>query len=219
MQATIEGAPAFAHVHADLEPGESIVAESDAMASMDADLTMTTRLNGGLIGGLGRKFLGGESLFINEFLNQTDGIRRVTLVRATPGEIRSVDLDGGSLYLQPGAYVCSTPGIKLGLGWAGLASLIGREGLFKLIVSGAGTVWCGAYGSLVEKEVTGEYIVDTSHLVSYEPQLKLKVQLAGGMLSSILGGEGLVTRIEGNGRIVIQTRSLAGLKSWLNPRI
>ena len=62
----------------------------------------------------------------------------------------------------------------------------------------------------------GEFIVDTSHLVTYEPQLKLKVQLAGGIFSSFFGGEGLVTRINGKGNIVIR-RSLEGLKSWLNP--
>jgi uncharacterized protein (AIM24 family) len=61
--------------------------------------------------------------------------------------------------------------------------------------------------------------VDTSHLVIYEPQLKLKIQMAGGIFSSFLGGEGLVTRVNGKGNVVIQTRSLEGLKSWLNPRL
>jgi uncharacterized protein (TIGR00266 family) len=105
------------------------------------------------------------------------------------------------------------------LKWAGFASLIGREGLFKLIVFGTGTVWYGAYGALLDKAVDGEFIVDTSHLVTYEPQLTLKVQLAGGIFGSFFGGEGLVTRVNGKGNIVIQTRSLDGLKSWLNPRL
>ncbi len=82
-----------------------------------------------------------------------------------------------------------------------------------------GKVWYGAYGELLEKDVEGEYIVDTAHLVSYQPHLKLKVQLAGGIFSSFFGGEGLVTRIQGTGKIVIQTRSLTGLANWLNPRI
>jgi uncharacterized protein (TIGR00266 family) len=219
MKTTTQGGPSFAHVHVDLEPGESIIAESDAMASMSADLDLTTRLNGGFFGGLARKYLGGESLFINEFKNNTNGPRRVTLVPGTPGDVDQVELNGNSLCLQPGAYLMSTPGIKLGLKWAGFASFIGREGLFKLIVSGTGTVWYGAYGSLMSREVDGEFIVDTSHLVTYEPQLKLKVQLAGGLFSSLFGGEGLVTRLVGKGNIVIQTRSLQGLKSWLNPRL
>ncbi len=219
MITRLEGQPAFAHLHVDLEPGESIVAEPDSMASMSADLDLSVRFNGGFFSGLCKKYLGDESLFINEFVNRTSGPRRVTLVQATPGDIGRADLNGNSLCLQPGAYLASTPGVQLGLKWAGFASLIGGEGLFKLVVSGTGTVWYGAYGSLAERAVDGEFIVDTSHLVAYDPSLKLKVQLAGGLFGSFFGGEGLVTRVVGRGKIVIQTRSLDGLKNWLNPRL
>jgi len=218
MQAKIEGAPTFAHIHYDLAPGESIVAESDAMTSMDADLDMEAKLNGGFFPALAKRFLGGESLFINVFTNNTESNRRLSITQGTPGDIRQIGLTGASICLQPGAYIASTPGIKLGVKWAGLASFIGREGLFKLMVSGTGTLWYGAYGSLVEKQIEGEYIVDTGHLVAYQPHLKLKVQLAGGLFSSFLGGEGLVTRVEGYGKVVLQTRSLSGLAGWLNPK-
>jgi uncharacterized protein (TIGR00266 family) len=219
MKTSIEGRPAFAHLHVDLEPGESVIAEADAMAGMSADLDMKARLNGGFFRAIARRIFGGESLFINEFKNNTAGTCRVTLVQTTAGDMGAVELTGNSLCLQPGAYIASTPGVKLGLKWAGFASFIGREGLFKLMVSGHGTVWYGAYGSLLERTVDGEFIVDTSHLVTYEPQLKLKVQLAGGIFGSFFGGEGLVTRVNGKGRIIIQTRSLEGLRSWLNPRL
>lgn len=219
MNVEMKGAPSFAHLHVQLEPGESIIAEADAMSSMSASLDMNTKFNGGFFSGLCKRYLGGESLFINEFINNTGETCKLTLAQATPGNMREVDLNGETLCLQPGAYICSTPGIKLGLKWAGFASFIGREGLFKLTVSGMGKVWYGAYGELLEKDVEGEYIVDTAHLVSYQPHLKLKVQLAGGIFSSFFGGEGLVTRIQGTGKIVIQTRSLSGLANWLNPRI
>ena len=219
MKAKIEGAPAFAHIHVDLDPGDRIIAESDAMSSMDADLDMKAAFNGGCLPGLAKKFLGGESLFINIFSNNTSGKRRLTLVQPTPGDIRRLDLDGDSFYFQPGAFIAATPAIKLGLKWAGFPSWLGREGLFKLRVSGTGSIWYGAYGGLVEKEIDGEYRVDTSHLVAYDPSITLKVQLAGGLASSFFGGEGLVTRVMGKGKIVVQTRSLHGLKDWLNPKI
>jgi uncharacterized protein (TIGR00266 family) len=219
MQAEIKGAPSFAHMHVYLDPGERLVVEADAMSSMSADLDMKTRFNGGFFSALAKRFLGDESLFVNEFINDTPGVCKLTLAQATPGNMREVQLNGDSLCLQPGAYICSETGIKLGLRWAGFASFIAREGLFKLVVSGYGRVWYGAYGELLEKEIDGEYIVDTAHLVSYEPQLKLKVQLAGGIFSSFFGGEGLVTRVVGKGKIVIQTRSLSGMANWLNPRI
>jgi uncharacterized protein (TIGR00266 family) len=216
MNTEILGKPAFAYVNVDLDPGESVIAESDAMSSMSATLDMKASFNGGLFSGLAKKFLGGESLFVNTFTNNTDTPQRVTLVQATPGDIVEIELTGNSYCMQPGAYICSTPGLKLGVKWAGISSFIGREGLFKLQVTGTGKLWYGAYGGLLEKEIDGEFIVDTSHLVAYEPQLKLKTQLAGGIFSSFFSGEGLVTRVEGKGKIIIQTRSMSALADWTN---
>jgi len=126
------------------------------------------------------------------------------------------ELNGNSYCLQPSAYICSTQGVKLGIKWAGFASLIAREGLFKLVVSGNGKVIFGSYGAMIEKQVEGEYIVDTSHLVAYDPNIKLKIQLSGDIISSITSGEGFVTRLIGSGKIVLQSRSLSGLSSWIN---
>jgi len=219
MQSVVHGSPSFAYVDVTLEPGEKIIAESDAMSSMAADLDMQAKLNGGLIGGLGKKFLGGESLFINHFSNNTDGARKLTLVQPQPGDVCQHQLTGDGICLQPGAYICSTTGVKLGVRWAGLVSGISREGFFKLVCKGEGTLWFGAYGGLMEREIDGEYIVDSSHLVAYEPHMKLKLQMAGGIFSSFFGGEGLVTRVVGKGKIWTQTRSVSGLAGWLNPKI
>ena len=148
------------------------------MTSMASDLDMKASFNGGFFSGLAKKFLGGESLFVNTYTNNTSEPKRVTLVQATPGDIIEIDLEDQNYCLQPGAYIASTPGLKLGVKWAGFASWIGKEGLFKLQVKGTGKLLYGAYGGLLEREVDGEFIVDTSHLVAYEPQLKLKTQLA-----------------------------------------
>jgi len=219
MEAEIKDRPAFAHVVVTLGPGESITAEADAMATMAAELELETTLNGGFFSALGKRLFGREPMFINSFTNNTMQEKQVMFSQGIPGDIMSIELNGNSFCLQPGAYLCSTPGVELGLKWAGVKSWISREGLCKLEVSGHGTVWYGAYGGMVEKEVDGEYIVDTSHLVGYDPSLSFNVQLAGGFFSSLFGGEGLVTRLEGRGMAVIQTRSLSGLAGWLNPRL
>jgi uncharacterized protein (AIM24 family) len=60
-----------------------------------------------------KKYLGGESLFINEFTNNTSGPRRITLVqstRATSARFNSRETH----VFSAGAYLASTPGIKLG---------------------------------------------------------------------------------------------------------
>lgn len=219
MKTAIKGSDAFAFVELELAPGEKVIAEADAMSSMAADLDMQAKFNGGFFVALMRKFLVGETVFVNHFSNNTKGERRLTLVQPTPGAVRCLELNNDTFYLQPGAFLACTSDVKLGVKFAGFISWIAREGLFRIVVSGTGKVWYGAYGALLEREIDGEYIVDTSHLVGYTPGIALKLQLAGGIFSSMFGGEGLVTRVVGKGRIVIQTRSLSGLASWINPKL
>ena len=219
MKTEIKGSPSFGYIDVDLDPGERIYAESDAMSSMSADLDLNARLNGNFLSAFMKRLLGNESFFISKYTNNTTGTRRVTLVQSTPGEIREMELNGNSICLQPGAWLASTEGIRLGIRWAGITSFIAREGLFKLEAEGKGKVWFGAYGGLVEHEVNGEFLVDTAHLVAYEPTLKISLKLAGGLFSSFFGGEGLVTKITGHGKIIIQSRSLSGLAAWINPKL
>lgn len=219
MKVEIKGGQAFSYLQLDLEPNDALLAESDAMSSMDAALDLKAGFNGGLVKALLRRFLGNESLFISRFYNTTDKPRRLILAPPNPGEIKSIKLNNETFNLQPGAFIACTEGVELGLQWAGFVSWIAREGLFRLHLKGTGTVFYGAYGALLERELDGETIVDTGHLVAYDSGIKLKLQFAGGIFSSLFGGEGLVTRLEGKGRVVLQSRSITGLASWLNPKI
>jgi uncharacterized protein (TIGR00266 family) len=216
MKIQLNGNPSFAYAQVDLDPTEYIIAESGAMATMDAALDLDSKLNGGFIKGLARKFFGGESLFINHFVNNTSSTRSMTITQPTPGSMVLHELGNTTLCLQPTAFIASESSVNLNTKFAGLISFISGEGLFKITVSGPGRVLFGAFGGIIEKEVRGEMIIDTGHLVAYEPQLKLKIQMSGGIISSITSGEGLVTRIEGDGKIWIQTRNLQGFASWIN---
>jgi uncharacterized protein (TIGR00266 family) len=215
MNVEVRHRPSFATIFAELGPGDAITAESDAMASMDSDVEMTTGFNGGFFLGLLLKFFGGESLFVNTF-RTAKAKAQLVLSQGTPGDIQEVQLNNETLLLQPGAFVAATAGVKMGVGWAGFASFIGREGLFRLKVSGTGTLWFGAYGGIFERDIDREYVVDTGHLVAYEPTISLKMALAGGIFSSFFSGEGLVSRVQGRGRIYLQSRSIDGLASWTN---
>ncbi len=218
MQAEIRYRPSFATVFVELSGQDRIVAEADAMASMSTNLGIDTHLSRSFFSALGKKFFGGESLFVNEFYVESGQQGELVLTQNTPGDIVAIELNGGGICLQPGAFIACTSGIELKTQWAGFKSMIAREGLFKLYLCGKGKVWFGAYGGVVEKQVQGEYLVDTGHLVGYEPQLQLKLQMAGGVFSSLFSGEGLLSRLQGNGKIYLQTRCLQGLASWVNPR-
>jgi uncharacterized protein (TIGR00266 family) len=220
MKTVIEGKPAFSFLKVELEPNETIIAESDAMSSMASELDMSAKFNGGLFIGLVKKYLGNESLFVNEFTNNTASTKTLTLVQATPGDIMIKELKEGDIYyLQPGSFLASEKGVKIDISWAGIGSFIGGEGLFRLKASGSGKLIFGAYGGLVEKEIDGDYIVDTGHLVSYDPSITINIQLAGGVVSSLMSGEGIVMRLNGKGKIVMQTRNLGSLVTWINRQL
>ena len=153
-----------------------------------------------------------------QFRRTHDG-GEVVLTQAVPGDIECLALAGNTLFLQPGAYIASDPDVKLELGWAGWRSFIAGEGLFRLKVRGQGRVWFGAYGGIFQREIGEEYIVDSGHLIAYEPTIQIRVGMAGGIINSFLSGEGIVTRVKGPGRIYMQSRNFSALAAWTNSHL
>ena len=217
METEIRNKPSFANIHMKLGPGDMVIAEADAMASMSSTIDIKTKWSGGFTKAVLRRVFGSESMFVNVFSTESEGER--VLTQPFPGDIECLDLKGNTLYLQPGAFLACEPGVKLGLGWAGVRMLIAREGLFRLKVSGTGRVWFGAYGGIFEREIGEEYVVDSGHLVAYEPSIKIRIGMAGGIFSSFFSGEGLVTKVTGPGRIYMQSRSFGGLAAWANSHL
>ncbi|NET51491.1 MAG: TIGR00266 family protein [Merismopedia sp. SIO2A8] len=219
MKSEIRYKPAFATLFITLKPGERLVAEAGAMASMAGQLSMKTEFFGGFFPGLMKSFFGGESLFVNVFTNSSSQPQDLVLTQSSIGDIVRIELNGNAMCFQPGAYIAHTPGIKVEVQWAGFASWIAREGLFKLKMSGRGVVFCGAYGGLSEVRVQNDFIVDNGHLVAYEPNIKMNIKLAGGLFGSLTSGEGLVNRLTGRGKIYLQSRSVDGLVRFLRPKL
>jgi uncharacterized protein (TIGR00266 family) len=217
MQADIVNKPSFANIVVKLNAGEQIIAEADAMVCMSSTVQIDTQWSGGVIRAILKRVFGGESMFVNRFSTESQGELRLT--QPLPGDIDCITLNGNTMYLQPGAFLACEPGVKLGLSWAGWRMLVAREGLFRLTVSGNGRVWFGAYGGIFQKEIDSEFIVDSGHLVAYEPTVKVRIGMAGGIFSSFFSGEGLVTKLTGPGRIYLQSRSFDGLAAWTNSHL
>ena len=219
MECEIKYKPAFSAIFVTLEPGEKIIAESGAMATMDGHVTITTELSGSFLEAIAKKFFGGESLFINTFSNNTKQYASVVLTQSVVGDIEEIEIHGKDMYFQPGAYIASTPGVKLGVRWAGFTSWFAGEGLFKLRLSGKGKAYFGAYGGITKKAIDGEFIVDTGHLVAYEPGIEMGIKLSNGLIGSLTSGEGFVNRLTGRGNIYLQSRSIGGLVGFLRSKV
>ena len=219
MNYEIQYKPAFSTIFVNLDPGDRMTAEAGAMISMDEKLQMKTTFSGGFFSAILKKIFGKESLFVNTYTNKQKQRLTLVLSRSIIGDVEALELNNQEICFQPGAYIAHTSGIKMGVAFAGFASWIAGEGLFKLKVKGQGTVFFGSYGGLTQKEVKGEYVVDNGHLVAYEPNLKMGIRLAGGILGSLTSGEGLVNRMKGNGKIYLQSRSIDGLVRFLTPKV
>ncbi|MEO2012545.1 MAG: TIGR00266 family protein [Pirellulaceae bacterium] len=215
MKHEILGNPDYGQLSVELGPGESFISEGGAMAWMSDRMELESRMMGGFIKSIIRKFAGGESAFLVQYSHPTGG--SVTFSPATPGTVLHRQLNGDSLILTKGAFLGCTSDINLSVKFGGWKSLFSGEGAFQVVCSGTGDLFFNAYGAVLEKEVNGELTVDTSHVVAWEPTLDYRIGGMGGLKSTLLSGEGLVLNFSGTGKIYLQTRTLGGLAGWLSP--
>jgi uncharacterized protein (TIGR00266 family) len=219
MRVQLEQGPAFTLARVALERGESVRGESGAMVSMTGSIEIATKMQGGLLSALARSVLTSESFFQNTF-TAARGPGEVTFAPSLPGDIRVREMHGESLILQSGAYLASDTSIEIETKWGGARSFFGREGLFLLRASGNGPLLFSSYGAIVEVDVPQDgYVVDTGHVVAFEPSLHWDVSRVGGLKSTFFSGEGLVSRFSGTGRLWLQTRSFDAFIGSITPYI
>ncbi len=211
--------PSYSLAVVNMECDEEIVAESGAMVSMSSGIAIETSARGGLFGGLARKFLGGESFFLNTF--HADEAGEITLAPPLPGDVFHTDMRNETLLVQSGSYMASSRDISVDTQWGGARTFFSKEGLFLLRVQGSGDLFLSSYGAIHIKELRrGEsYIVDTGHMVAFDETVDYQVTRVGGLKSTLFSGEGLVCQLTGPGRILIQSRSADSFLSWLIPQL
>ena len=210
---------AFPLVRCDLEKGESIKAESDAMVAMSPTLVVEGKMEGGLLSGLARSFLAGEKFFFQE-ITAKHGPGYVLLAHALPGGIVSVELDGSyDLRVQKDGFLAATQGIKIDTKMQNLTKgIFSGEGFFIVNISGRGTVFLSSYGAIHPVNVPEgeEMIIDNGHLVAWPAHMSYEIKKASsGWISSITSGEGLACRFQGPGEILIQTRNPGAFEGWI----
>ncbi len=215
MEYKIEGNPDFGQLTVDLTPGDRFIAEGGAMAWMSDGVQMKAKMLGGPLKAMFRKLVGGESAFVGEYQHPKFG--SATFSPSRPGTVMQRTLRGDSFILTGGSYMASTPGIKLKTKFAGLRGLFSGEGTFFIECTGEGELFFNSYGAILEKEIDGTFVVDTGHVVAWEPGLKYKVTGMGSIKSTLFSGEGLVLKFSGSGKIYLQTRTLDGVARWLTP--
>jgi len=204
-------------VQIELRQGEEIYAEAGAMLYMGAGIDLQARMQGGVVQGLMRKFLAGESLFMSVFrCNAPNG--KLALANPIAGKIFPIQLHNNTVLAERNAFLCAIGNVNLSIAFTKRfgAGLFGGEGFILQKISGEGLVFLHAGGTMINFDLApGETMrVDTGCIVSMAETVTYDIQYVGGFRNALFGGEGLFyATLTGPGRITLQTLPFSRLAS------
>lgn len=224
MQIELTSRPAGSAARVRLDHNESLTAEVGAMIACteQVDIDTTTRSKGGgggIMKGV-KRMLGGENLFLNHFTaNAPD--QEVIVGPALVGDVIHHQLDNATMICQGDAWLASSEGIEIDATWRGFGkALFSGESMFWVRCSGSGDLLLNSFGAIYEIEVDGSYTVDTGHIVAFEETLDFKIGKSNdSLLGSFLGGEGLVCKFAGHGKLYCQTHNPPSFGQALGPSL
>jgi uncharacterized protein (TIGR00266 family) len=218
LEYEIKYKPSYSMLVVKLEPNESVTAEAGAMTYMEPNIDVKTRKRErSLLGTLGLALLGRQSFFVNDYRAEK-GLGEVAFVSAPVGDIETLEVKPNQGYIiQSASYIASTQKVDLDIKWQGFTKGLFGQGLFMIKVSGEGKLFINTFGAIDKHTLDAgkSLIVDNFHLVAFSDTCDYDVRKFGGLKSTILGGEGLVTEIRGPGDVYIQTKNLREFVEWL----
>ena len=192
-----------------LKQGEEVFAEAGSMLYMANGVELQAKMQGGVMKGLMRKFLAGESMFMSVFRsNVAEG--KMALANPIAGKIFPLELRGNTVLAERNAFLCGIGNIDLSIALTKRfgAGLFGGEGFILQKLTGHGLVFLHAGGNVLEFDLgPGEQMrVDTGCIVSMADTVRYDIQYVGGFKNALFGGEGLFfAALTGPGHVVLQT--------------
>ncbi|MFZ4476095.1 MAG: TIGR00266 family protein [Saprospiraceae bacterium] len=214
-------------VEIELDPNETVIAESGSFMFMDEGIEMATVFgdgsgrSDGFFGKLmtaGKRLLTGESLFITTFTNVVPGKQRVTFAAPYAGKIVALDLSqfDGKVICQKDAFLCAAKGVQVGIEFQRKlgTGLFGGEGFIMQKLEGDGMAFVHAGGYILERELgVGETLrVDTGCIVGFTSRVNYDIQFIKGIKNMVFGGEGLFfAQLRGPGKVWLQSLPVSRL--------
>ena len=207
-------------VEVELDPQETVVAEAGAMNYMEDGISFEAKMGDGteakegflgVLKGVGKRVLTGESMFLTHFTNAGGGKKRVAFAAPYPGKIIPVNLQSvqGEFFCQKDAFLCAAMGTKVGIAFTQRlgTGFFGGEGFILQKLNGDGMAFVHAGGTVIKKEMRGEKIlVDTGCLVGFTQGIDYNIERAGNLKSMFFGGEGLfLATLQGSGTVYLQS--------------
>jgi uncharacterized protein (AIM24 family) len=219
------------YVQFTLAGGQEALAEQGAMMFIDQHIAMDAILGDGSasrFGGIGRFFnavkrsFTGESMFSSLYTNNSDFPQNIAIAAPGPGEIVPINLDeqGGSVICQKGAYLAGQRGQRVQIAFQKRVrvGLFGGEGFIMQKISGQGTVFIHASGTLKQVALgpTDTLKIDTGCLVGMSSSVRYDIKYTGKLKTSLFGGEGLFyATVSGPGTVWMQSLPMNRLSKAL----
>ena len=209
-----------------LDPGEMVTAEAGAMMYMTRGIQMETVFGDpskqtGFLGKMleaGKRMVTGESLFLTTFSCASQQRERVAFASPYPGKIVPLDVRelGGEMLCQKSGFLCAARGVQIDIAFTKKlgAGLFGGEGFILQRLRGDGLAFVHAGGTIVRRDLQpGETLrVDTGCLVAFQPSVEYDITAAGGIKTSLFGGEGIfLAALTGPGAVWLQSLPFAKL--------
>jgi uncharacterized protein (TIGR00266 family) len=218
MNVEVRYCPSFATARVSLGPNEQIRAESGAMMATSSGVAIESSTQGGVLKGLKRSILGGESLFITTLTAPATG-GWVDVAHHLPGGIVTMDVTAAQpLFITRGCWLASSPTIELDTRWGGFKNLFGGEGGFLVHATGEGTAVLACYGAIdtIQLGESESVTIDSGHVVAFSPEVSSRIRkVATGLIQTLKSGEGLVFDFTGPGWVMTQSRNPAALEAWI----
>lgn len=223
MEIQLRHCPSFGVARCLLGGNEALKVEAGAMLGHSLGLELEAKMEGGLIKGLKRGVLGGESLYVSTFTAPANG-GWIDVAAKLPGDLRVIELDGSHGWLiERGNWLASEASVEIDTKWGGFKSLFGGEGGFMAHAGGRGKAVVASYGAIEPWPLQpGQTVVlDTNHVLAFPDtmQYELKRAVEGRSIQSAKSGEGFVFHFTGPGEVLIQTRNQQQLLAWISTGI
>ncbi|MFN8275980.1 MAG: TIGR00266 family protein [Chitinophagales bacterium] len=218
------------YVEIELDPQETVIAESGAFMYMEDGVQMQTIFgdgssnDGGSIMGkifsAGKRLLTGESLFMTAFTHMGQGKSKVAFAAPYTGKIVPLDLQqlGGKIIAQKDAFLCAAKGVSVGIHFQKRlgTGLFGGEGFIMEKLEGDGMAFVHAGGFIKEVDLMpGQTLrIDTGCVVAYTKDVDFDIQYIGGIRNTLFGGEGVFFAVlRGPGKVWLQSLPISRLAS------
>ena len=210
---------AYALARVDLPRGRQLKAQSDAMVAMSPTLEVEGKMQGGLLGGLGR-MISGETLFL-QTLTAARGAGSVYFAPASPGDIAALEIQpGAGLVIARGGFLAASEGVEVSTKMQNIAQgLFSGEGLFILKAEGKGLVFLESFGAIhrLDLDAGQQQIVDNGHLVAWSQAMRYDLELGSrGLVAAFTSGENIVCRFHGPGTLLVQSRQPRQFGRWVS---